>query len=204
MADIRIYAEDLIIARALIRRDEEVTRRYFYRQCYPLFKSVFDHYYTDCYDCKEFIDEIYVLVMTPSPTTGRCQLESFRGESTLTSWLKTVTVRYCYGKYELKERMPIKETLPPYEEDDTPAHHDSDFGVTEPNLNQLNLQDALTLLALMPNKRYSTLIRLRYLEEMSNEETAEALCMTLDNYYNKHKLAKAQFLQVLRKEMHYE
>ena len=79
MADIRIYAEDLQIARALIQRDEDVTRQYFYQQCYPLFKSVFDHYYTDCSSCKEFIDEIYVLVMAPSRLNGRCQLESFRG-----------------------------------------------------------------------------------------------------------------------------
>ena len=204
MADIRIYAEDLNIARALLRRDEEVTRQYFYRQCYPLFKSVFEHYYTDCYDCKEFIDEIYVLVMSPNPTTGKRPLESYRGESTLTAWLKTTTVRYCYGKFERKERIPVNETPSPSEEGEKTVRHDADFGITEPDFGRLNLHDVLVILAQMPNKRYSTLIRLRYLEEMTNEEAAQAMGMTLDNYYNKHKLAKAQFIQVLRKEMHYE
>ena len=38
------------------------------------------------------------------------------------------------------------------------------------------------------------------LEEKSNEETAEILGMSMDNYYNKHKLAKEQFAKILRKE----
>lgn len=204
MAELRIYAEDLQIARELISRDEGVTRRYFYQQCYPMFKSVFDHYYTDCGSCKEFIDEIYVLVMAPSRITGRCQLESFRGESSLTSWLKTVSVRYCYERYERKERMPFTELSLPNDEDDHPDRNDALLGVTDPDFGNLNLSDVMTILAMMPNKRYSTLIRLRYLEGMTNEETAETLGMSLDNYYNKHKLAKAQFEQVLRKEIHYE
>jgi RNA polymerase sigma factor (sigma-70 family) len=204
MTEVRIYAEDLQTARALISRDEGVTRRYFYQQCYPMFKSVFDHYYTDCNSCKEFIDEIYVLVMTPSRITGHCQLESFRGESTLTSWLKTVSVRFCYERYERKERMTFTDLHLPNDEDDHPDRNDAVFGITDPDFGSLNLNDVMTILAMMPNKRYSTLIRLRYLEEMTNEETAEILGMSLDNYYNKHKLAKAQFEQVLRKEIHYE
>ena len=82
----RLYTEDLRVARALIRRDEAVTRDYFYRQCYPLFKSIFDRYYTDCETCKEFIDEIYLLVLAPREGYGKCKLEGFRGESTLASF----------------------------------------------------------------------------------------------------------------------
>jgi DNA-directed RNA polymerase specialized sigma24 family protein len=100
--------------------------------------------------------------------------------------------------------MPLTELYLPDNENDRPDHDDALLGVTNPDLGSLNLQDVLTILAMMPNKRYSTLIRLRYLEEMSNEETAEIMGMSLDNYYNKHKLAKAQFEQVLRKEIHYE
>lgn len=43
-------------------------------------------------------------------------------------------------------------------------------------------------------------LELRYVEEKTNEETAMVLEMTMDNYYNKHKLAKAQFCNILRKE----
>lgn len=67
----------------------------------------------------------------------------------------------------------------------------------------LRRHDTATILQLMPNKRYSTLIRLRYLEGYSNEETAAMMGMNMNTFYNKHKLAKDQFLDTLRKEDYY-
>ena len=197
----RIYTEDLRVAKALIRRDETVTRSFFYRQCYPLFKSIFDHYYTDCDCCKEFIDEIYLLLISPSPNTGRCKLESYRGESSLMTWIKTVCQFYCYDKYSIKGRMEIQEPIIQPYNDDNGDWEDVRYGFEEPDFSRIDRNDILTVLRLMPNQRYSALIRMRYLEEYSNEETAEALGMSMDNYYNKHKLAKAQYEQVLKKEV---
>lgn len=199
----RIFLEDMRIANSLIRRDEKVTRQYFYRQCYPLFKSIYDNYYTDCIDCKEFIDEMYIVVLAPSKTTGKCQMENFRGESTLTSWLKTACLYYCYKKYELKSRMPLYEPLIVHshqEKDDDGGRDEEKFGSIEMDFNHLNREDALVILKRMPNKRYSEIIRLRYLELLTNEETAKALDMTMENYYNKHKLAKAQYIRIHGKE----
>ena len=107
----KIYIEDLEIAKALIKKDNMFTKKYFYQHCYPLFKSIYDNYHTDCTDCKEFIDEIYIVVLTPSKITGKCQMENFRGESTLTNWLKTACLYYCYKQFELKEKMPKYEQL---------------------------------------------------------------------------------------------
>ena len=63
-----------------------------------------------------------------------------------------------------------------------------------------SIADVHTLLKLMPNQRYRELIRYRYVDGRSNEETAELLGMSMDNYYNKHRLAKQQWQAVLRKE----
>ena len=200
----KIYHEDLQIAKALIKRDNLVTRKYFYQQCYPLFKSIYDNYYTDCTNCKEFIDEIYIVVLAPSKTTGKCQMENFRGESTLASWIKTACLYYCYKQYEAKEKMPKYERLPNSnvkDNDDDSDRDDAIYGSIEIDFTNLNRQDALIILNQMPNKRYSELIRLRYLELKSNEETANALGMTMDNYYNKHKLAKEQYERIYRKEV---
>ena len=198
----KIYSEDLQIAKALIRRDEMVTRKYFYQQCYPLFKSIYDNYYTDCINCKEFIDEIYIVVLAPSKITGKCQMENFRGESTLASWIKTACLYYCYRQYEIREKMPKYERLSNSNaEDDDSDRNDAIYGSIEIDFTNLNRQDALTILKQMPNKRYSELIRLRYLELKTNEETAKALGMTMDNYYNKHKLAKEQYERIFRKEV---
>ena len=198
----KIYHEDLQIAKALIKRDNLVTRKYFYQQCYPLFKSIYDNYYTDCTNCKEFIDEIYIVVLAPSKTTGKCQMENFRGESTLASWIKTACLYYCYKQYEAKEKMPKYERLPNSNaKDNDDDRDDAIYGSIEIDFTNLNRQDALIILNQMPNKRYSELIRLRYLELKTNEETAKALGMTMDNYYNKHKLAKEQYERIYRKEV---
>lgn len=201
----KIFTEDLLIRDALLRHDGKVTRAFFYQQCYPLFQSIYDHYYTDCVSVKEFIDEIYVLALAPSKTTGKCQLENYRGESSLTCWLKTVSLYYCYNKYEQKERMPVYEpmSMGTDEKDEESADRtEVIYGSNDIDFDNLNREDALTILSLMPNQRYRNIITMRYLEQRTNEETAEALGMTMDNYYNKHKLAKEQYERVWRKEAH--
>lgn len=198
MAALHIYTEDLKIASALIKRDEAITRRYLYVKCYPLFKSFFDNYETNCENCIEFINEIYILILTPSQKTGRCQLMNYRGESTLTKWLKTTCLFYCYEQYHRKNRLPI--VLPPEKMTDNGDSFLKEMASSEIDFSRMNQGDIEALLNLMPNKRYRNIIRLRYLDQKTNEETAEALGMTMDNYYNKHKLAKAQFERVCRKE----
>lgn len=203
----KIFSEDLQIAKSLIVRDEMVTRKYFYQQCYPLFKSIYDNYYTDCANVKEFIDEMYIIVLAPSKLTGKCQMENFRGESTLTSWLKTACLFYCYKQFEIKGKMPRKERLPlsnADDDDDAGDRSDSIYGSLEIVFSNINRQDAQIIIKQMPNKRYGELIRLRYLELMTNEETAKALGMSMENYYNKHKLAKAQYERIFRKEVDHE
>lgn len=201
----KVFLQDLQIAKALLNRDEQVTRKYFYQQCYPLFKSIYDNYYTDCTCCKEFMDEIYIVVLAPSKTTGKCQMENFRGESTLASWLKTACLYYCYNKYELKQRMPVYEPLPhpteKDEEDDVFSDRKKDESLSNPiDFSGMNRSDVEVLLSMMPNIRYRNIIRLLYLEQKTHKETAEALGMTMDNYYNKRILAEKQYMQVCRKE----
>ena len=203
MSVVKTYTEDLHIAEALIKRDEVVTRNFFYKKCYPLFKSIYDNYYTDCTCCKEFIDEIYVLVLAPSKTTGKCQLENFKGESTLASWLKTACLFYCYKQFNLKEKMPKYERLPHSNEkeiDEDSDRNDQIYGSIEIDLSNLEREDAITRLKQLPNKRYGELLRLRYVESFTNEETANKLGTTMENYYNLHKRAKEQYDKVHGKE----
>ena len=203
----RIFFEDLRTAQALIQRDELVTRNYFYRQCYPLFKSIYDNYYTDCTNCKEFIDEIYIVVLAPSKTTGKCQMDNFRGESTLASWIKTACLYYCYNKFKLKP--PIFEPLPRASEnkdddDNVFSDRNKDDSLSNPiDFSGMNRADVEALLSMMPNTRYRNIIRLLYLEQKTHKEVAEALGMSMDNYYNKRILAEKQYKQVCRKEEYY-
>lgn len=204
MSAVKIYLEDLQIARSIIGKDGLVTRQYLYQQCYPLFKSIYDNYYTDCMSCKEFIDEIYLVILTPSKTTGKCQLENFKGESTLTSWLKSVCLFYCYDRFEKKGRMPKYEPLQNLDGEDAMSDRlEAIYGTIDLDLTNINREDVLVVLGQMPNERYRELIRLRYLEQKTNEETAIELGMTMENFYNKHKLAKEQYERVAGKEEHH-
>jgi RNA polymerase sigma factor (sigma-70 family) len=193
---------DLDIAKAIIDRNSFVTKEFLYRKCYPLFKSIYDNYYTDCNSCKEFIDEIYLLIISPSKKTGKCQIEQFRGDSTLTNWVKAVCLFYCYNKFNLRKRMPVYEHLPKNTDmlESKNDRFEEQIGSIDMDLSNLNKTDAIRIIEQMSNKRYQRLIILRYLEQRTNEETAEILGMSMENYYNKHKLAKAQYIQALRKE----
>lgn len=196
--------DDLLVAKALIKRDNLVTRKFFYQQCYPLFKSIYDNYYTDCASVKEFIDEIYVVVLAPSKISGKCQLENFRGESSLASWIKTCCLYYCYNKFKLKP--PIFEPLTNNpdkndDEDNVFSDRNKDKSLSNPiDFSGMNRRDVETLLCMMPNTRYRNIIRLLYLEQKTHKEVAETLGMSMDNYYNKRILAEKQYIQVCRKE----
>lgn len=188
-----------MIVHAILLRDQEVTQHYLYIKCYPLFKAVYDNYYTDCQTCVEFIHDIYIHLMTPHKDKGICKLQSFHFNSTLTTWLKTVAVYYCYERYRRKLKIPfVKEkTGTDSYQSDRFSQYASSMYTEEP---LMHCDDLETILSMMPNKRYSMIIRLRYLEGMSNEETAISLGMSLDNFYNKHMRAKKQFNDIIKKE----
>lgn len=199
METLRYYDEDVQIAKALLKRDEAVTYNYFYVHCYPLFKSIYNRFYTDCDSVKELIDEIYLLVLTPSKKTGRCQLENYCGQSTLASWLKAVSLFYCYKQFEKKNKIPAADVIG----EDTGTLNDRIIkkgGSIDIDFSNLNRADANAIIKLMPNKRYREIIRLLYLEQKSNEETAMLLGMTLANLYNKKRLAQAQYKRIKDKE----
>ena len=190
------YIESLTdeeVVRAILNRDARITRLYLYEKCYPLFKACYDKYYTDCETCVEFINQIYLLVMTPRKSTGVSPLQTFGFRCTLTMWLKIISENYC--KQLFKVKIDISDSLKSSSDRLTMIDHSLDV-----DFNSIYSDDVKKILEMMPNERYRRLIELRYVKEKTNEETAMALEMTMDNYYNKHKLAKAQFCNILRKE----
>lgn len=184
---------DREIVSALLSRNRYVTEAYFYRKCYPLFKACFDKYYTDCENCIEFINEIYLYLMLPNPESHESYMQRFSFRCSLAGWLKIVAETYCHQLFRKKGEI-IQESL-----DDTDRFTELADSIPIEHSSFAN-EDLKHVLAMMPNMRYRELIRLRYVESYSNEETAEKLGMSMDNYYNKHLLAKKQFVTALRKE----
>ncbi len=190
------YIESLTdeeIAQAILRRDTLITKEYLYRKCYPLFKAIYDKYYTDCENTIELINEIYVYILMPHRKTHRSKLQDFGFRCTLTMWLKIVTENYCHQLYT--KRITV-------DENNDVADDRNDIGDDSllSNTRNLDMDDVQKILSMMPNQRYRRLIEYRYVDEKTNEETAMLLAVTMANYYNMHKRAKAQYCEVLRKE----
>ena len=170
--DIISNMSDKEIVSAILKRDAKITRLYLYEKCYPLFKVRYDKYYTDCESCVEFINEIYTYIMTPGVKTGKCYLSTFGFSCSLTCWLKIVAENYCHQLF--KKRIYII-----YIPEDVGGRKTTESN--SPSIDSLNRRDVEIVLSLMPNKRYSSLIHLRYVEEKSNEETADILGKSMDN-----------------------
>lgn len=184
---------DQEIVKAILDRDTIITKEFLYRKCYPLFKAVYDKYYTDCENCFELINEIYVYIMIPQKKTNVSKLAAFGFRCTLTMWLKIVVENYCHQLYA--RRMEIDRDSDVGSDRNMP----DDESLTE-NTRSIDMEDVHKILDMMPNQRYRKLIEYRYVDEKSNEETAMLLAVTMANYYNMHKRAKAQYCEVLRKE----
>lgn len=184
---------DQEIVEAILCRNAFITKEYLYKKCYPLFCAIYNKYYTDCVNPIELINEIYVYILTPKRDTGKCKLSAFGFRCTLTMWLKIITNHYCHQLFARKIETSENNLI------------DSDRNICdvfsfELDFNTLNMDDVKRILLMMRNERYRRLIKFRYLDEKSNEETAMLLALSMTNYYNVHLRAKAQFCTALRKE----
>ena len=184
------------IVNAILNRNTPVTVEFLYRKCYPLFKALYDNYETDCGEVKEFIHEIYVFLLTPGKESKICPLMTYRSEGSLYSWMKLVGRTYCYTKFRKKEKIQVE--LIDISDIFASSQPSVDF-----DMSMINKMDIEKLLLLMPNKRYRRLIELKYIKSFSHEETAKVLGLTMANYYNKHKLAKEQFIKIKNLENEY-
>jgi DNA-directed RNA polymerase specialized sigma24 family protein len=129
--------------------------------------------------------------MMPKKDSGACKLADFGFRCTLTMWLKIVTENYCKQIYSKR----IGTNL--FVEGDRIYLEPESVDIDSL---KLDMEDEQKILDMMPNQRYRKLIEYRYVENKTNEETANLLGMSMANYYNKHKLAKAQYCNILRKE----
>lgn len=207
MKVLKIYEEDIKIKNALLDFDnkelrEKTTRDFFYRRCFPNFKYVYEHYYTDCQSVIEFISEIYKLVMVPGVKSGKPAMANYRGESTLVTWIQNIAIKYCNKRFKKKLQMPLYEPLPSFneEKDEDGSREEAIYGSNTIDIGRINVDDVNKILSLMPNKRYSEIIRLFYLNGETNDSAAEILGITKANFYNKKILAEAQYMRVLKKE----
>ncbi len=183
---------DREIVNAILQRHTTITKEYLYRRCYPMFRSLYSKYHTDCENVVEFINEIYVYILTPPPnTTNRCKLAEFNFGCSLTTWLRVVAKNYCHQLFRRKADVDFCAL---------DCENIAEAYSMEIDANTFNMDDLNKVVKRMPNARYRRLIELRYLEGKTVEETANILGTSMTNYYNMHLCAKTQIRTLLRKE----
>lgn len=184
---------DQEIVKALIGRDSRVTAQFFFKDCRPLMLSiihrVFDKQKVD-YD--EMISELYIYLMANDAR----RLRQFKFESTLYQWLKTTAIRFCL-RLKADGKVIDDEIQEPLDNNRSRNTRSTEFSQAKMDINALLRQ--------MRNQRYAKVIRMLMIDDMTPDEVAKALSVTVDNLYNiKRRAMAALAIVALKDKIHYE
>ena len=180
---------DQKIIEALIARDEQVTRLFFFKNCRPLFMSIIRNVFSYEVDYDEFVNEFYLHLMKNDAHS----LRQFQGRSTIYQWIKVVAIRYFIAKRDNMIDMDPDDNLLKNEV----VEEENGAGETAINARM----DIEHLFSLMTNKRYVHAIRRLVLEEAEPKEVARELMTNVDNLYNIKKRAIAALTEIALKEI---
>lgn len=169
------------------------TAEFFYGKAAPIFIKLYNGYCTDCEEVLEFINEIYSDIMFLRPVAKTRKIDGFAFECMFKNWIGKLALMYCYDKFKMREEhRKYLEKM---------AEEDFDEGMKE-NVSSLDMRDINALLNLMTCDNYRDVIRLIYLDGLTVPEAAIAMGVDdINNFYNMHRRAKLQYIQVYNKEM---
>lgn len=178
---------DQEIISSLIAHDPKVTAQFFFKDCRPLFISIIRRVFgNQIVDYDEIISELYVLLMENDAR----KLRTFKNESTLFQWLKTIAVRHCL---ELKRRGKVIDN----ESQEPLVNSGKNLSYVESSQAKMDVE---SLLRQMNNQRYALVIHLLMIEEKSPEEVAKQLSITVANLYNIKRRAMKALVEVALKD----
>ena len=175
------------IIEALIARDEQVTRQFFFGNCRPLFLSIIRCVFSYEVDYDEVVNEFYLNLME----NDAYRLRQFQGRSTIYQWMKVVAIRYFIAKRDSMIGNESKETLL-----DSVVQNET----VDEEKKMTARMDMEHLFSLMPNRRYVYVIRRLVLQEAEPKVVAQELRTNVDNLYNIKKRAIAAFTEIALKE----
>ncbi len=123
------------------------------------------------------------------------RLRQFKFESTLYQWLKTTAIRFCL-KLKTDGIVIDNESQEPLD------NRSRNTGNTESSQAKMDIN---ALLRQMRNQRYAKVIRMLMIDDMTPDEVAKELSVTVDNLYNiKRRAMAALAIVALKDKIHYE
>ena len=179
---------DQQIIEALIARDAQVTKQFFFENCRPLFSSIMRYVFSYEVDYDEFVNEFYLHLME----NDAYRLRQFQGRSTIYQWMKVIAIRYFIAKRDSMIDNESKDAL-----FDSVVQNDTVDGEKKMTAKM----DIQHLFSLMPNRRYVYVIRRLVLQEAEPKVVAHELGTNVDNLYNIKKRAIAALTEIALKEV---
>lgn len=179
---------DQEIIKALIDRDQQVTRQFLFKDCLPLFRSIIRHVFDYNVDFDEFVNELYLHLME----NDAHRLKQFQGRSSIYMWIKIVAIRFFMSKRD--NMIDMQPNRPLSDNGTEKAAEDEEKGMTAKI-------DMDSLLRQMDNSRYAYVIRRLILEEAEPKTVARELGTNVDNLYNIKRRAIAAMTQIALNEI---
>lgn len=167
----------------LKNRDNRLTYRFFYKECYFLLNNIKYSLYKGKVGYDELVNELYLELSVDNWK----KLDSFSGVNGchLKTWLSIVSWHFFY-----KKKIALMEKS--FEEEPIMTCKKS----YNTELDMEIALDVRRVMSLMKNERYANILRLMLIEGYSPEEVARKWNKTIDNIYNiKHRAIK-EFLSI--------
>lgn len=177
---------DQEIIHALIEGDEEVTRRFFFVTCRPLFQHIINYVFPGHVDYDEVVNELYYELMKDHAH----KLRNFGFRSSVFQWLKVLAIRHFIRKRN--ELIGNQENSPLLEKGEMAID----------DTNRISAQmDLESLFSCMSNKRYVYVLRKLQIEGVAPQQLAKELCITVDNLYNIKRRAMVALAHIALKDV---
>lgn len=189
------------IVKALLERDSIVTKWFFYKKCYPLFKAAFNKFTSSfnkhhvlIEDEIDLIHDIYAHIMLPDKN-GICGLNTFGFSCSLMNWIRIVTKNYCLQCIKPNvEIIPLEKNN---SDGDNYIPDEPSINIDEYDLTFSDVEKVINMVHLPRNRR---ILYMHYIEKLSSEEAATELGITKAAYDNALSRAKKEFDEL--KEIH--
>lgn len=174
----------------ILANDSAVIEYFFFKKCRPILIYIMCNVYNGHVNEHELINELFLYLADND--WYKVRLFDFR--SKFTTWLQVVAARFFLKKRDQLIENDSDETLN--------NKRDRGFSTHKAIDRRIDMRKALEN---MPNSRYRRVIVALDLRDVSPEQLAEEMEITVDNLYNIHRRALAQLRQVMgRKEDYYD
>lgn len=172
---------DSEIVEGVLRHDPAVIEYFFIMKCSKLFVYLINSVFDGRVEKEELINELFLYLAE----SNWKKLREFNFQSSLLTWLTVVATRFFIRKRDLLIENVSSEAL---------IRQKLDFPESFISIDSISLRMAIDI---MPNDRYRQVIEMLDLQDLSYEDVATVLDVSVANLYNIHRRAIAQLRCIL-------